>query len=149
MTDHAAAQTTPAQRIIPARLSTGAAWWKRWEAILIVVAVVIFALNSFASPYFLDPSSLSLATFNFTEKAIIGFAMALLIIAGERIPILSVASIIAISSVAMGAANAYRSARRPRCWCSSGSPSASSPAPSTASSSPASACPRSSSPSAR
>ena len=41
-------------------------------------------------------------TFNFTEKAMIAFAMALLIIAGEID--LSVASIIALASTAMGAA---------------------------------------------
>jgi rhamnose transport system permease protein len=92
-----------AARIIPDRLPTGTGgWWKRWETILVVVAAIIFLLNSLASPYFLDPASLSLATFNFTEKAMIGFAMAFLIIAGEID--LSVASIIAISSVAMGAA---------------------------------------------
>lgn len=101
MTDQA--QAAPAARSIPDRPSTGRGWWKRWETILVVVAVAIFIANSFASPYFLDPASLSLATFNFTEKAMIGFAMALLIIAGEID--LSVASIIALSSVAMGAAN--------------------------------------------
>jgi len=65
---------------------------------------VIFVYNSLASPYFLNPYNLSDATFNFTEKAPIAFAMAFLIIAGEID--LSVASIIAISSTAMGAAAA-------------------------------------------
>jgi rhamnose transport system permease protein len=88
-------------RIIPDRLP-GRNWWKRWETILVVVAVAIFIINSFASPYFLDAQNLSLATFNFTEKATIAFAMALLIVAGEID--LSVASIIAIASTAMGAA---------------------------------------------
>ncbi|HEX4297490.1 MAG TPA: ABC transporter permease [Devosia sp.] len=97
MTDQA-----PAARSIPDRLSTGSAWWKRWETILVVVAVAIFIANSFASPYFLDPSNLSLATFNFTETAMIGFAMAPLIVAGEID--LSVAGILALSSTAMGAA---------------------------------------------
>ena len=58
--------------------------------------------NSIASPYFLNAWNLSDATFNFTEKAMIAFAMALLIIAGEID--LSVASIIALASTAMGAA---------------------------------------------
>ncbi len=71
-----------AARVIPDRLG-GSGWWKRWETILIVVAAAIFVVNAFASPYFLDAHSLSLATFNFTEKAAIAFAMALLIIAGE------------------------------------------------------------------
>ena len=38
--------------------------------------------NSFATPYFLNAWNLSDATFNFTEKAMIAFAMALLIISG-------------------------------------------------------------------
>ncbi|ODN68820.1 ABC transporter permease [Methylobrevis pamukkalensis] len=75
---------------------------KSWEALLGVVAVAIFVANSFASPWFLDPWSLSDATFNFTEKAMIGFAMALLVISGEID--LSVASILALASTAMGLA---------------------------------------------
>ena len=74
---------------------------KSWEMLLFLVAVAIFIGNSFASPYFLNAWNLSDATFNFTEKAIIAFAMALLIIAGEID--LSVASIIALASTAMGA----------------------------------------------
>lgn len=73
---------------------------KRWEVLLFLVAAAIFTVNSFASPYFLDPWSLSDATYNFTEKAMIAFAMALLIIAGEID--LSVASIMALVSTAMG-----------------------------------------------
>jgi len=75
---------------------------KSWESLLLLVAVAIFFANSFASPYFLDAWNLSDATFNFTEKAMIAFAMALLIISGEID--LSVASIIALASTAMGAA---------------------------------------------
>lgn len=79
-------------------------WWRRallnWESMLLVVAVCVFIINSFASPYFLDPWNLSDATFNFTEKAIVAFAMALLIVSGEID--LSVASIIALVSTAMG-----------------------------------------------
>lgn len=96
-------QALVSERVIPDRLAATGSWWKRWETILIAVAVGIFIINSLASPYFLDPASLSLATYNFTEKAMIGFAMALLVIAGEID--LSVAAIIALSSVAMGAAN--------------------------------------------
>ena len=51
---------------------------------------------------FLNAWNLSDATFNFTEKAMIAFAIALLIIAGEID--LSEASIIALASTAMGAA---------------------------------------------
>ena len=75
---------------------------KSWETLLLAVAVSIFIVNSFTSPYFLNAWNLSDMTFNFTEKAMIAFAMALLIIAGEID--LSVASIIALASTAMGAA---------------------------------------------
>ena len=71
-----------------------------WQSLLLLVAIGIFTLNSFASPYFLSPWSLSDATFNFTEKALIALAMALLIISGEID--LSVAAIMALASTAMG-----------------------------------------------
>ena len=71
-------------RHIPDRLNSRAARiFKSWEALLLAVAIAIFVINSFASPYFLNAWNLSDATFNFTEKAMIAFAMALLIISGE------------------------------------------------------------------
>ena len=73
-----------------------------WETLLVLVAIAIFIVNSFASPYFLNPYSLSDATYNFTEKALIALPMALLIIAGEID--LSVAAIIALASTLMGMA---------------------------------------------
>jgi len=88
-------------RNIPDRLeSSFKSALKSWEMLLIIVAIAIFVANSFASPYFLNPWSLSDATFNFTEKAIIALAMAMVIISGEID--LSVASIIALASTAMG-----------------------------------------------
>ncbi|WP_196259917.1 ABC transporter permease [Pelagibacterium limicola] len=88
-------------RAIPDRLESPLATaLKSWEMLLIVVAIAIFIANSLASPYFLNPWSLSDATFNFTEKAIIALAMAMVIISGEID--LSVASIIALASTAMG-----------------------------------------------
>lgn len=97
----ATSQTVSTRRQIPDRLGTPL---KRllgsWEVLLFGVAVAIFIANSLASPYFLDAWNLSDATFNFTEKAMIAFAMALLIIAGEID--LSVAAIIALASTAMG-----------------------------------------------
>ncbi|WP_313592277.1 ABC transporter permease [Agrobacterium cavarae] len=96
-------QTQPqaSPRIIPDKLGTP---FRRimasWEVLLLGVAILIFIANSLASPYFLDAWNLSDATFNFTEKAMIAFAMALLIIAGEID--LSVAAIIALASTAMG-----------------------------------------------
>lgn len=90
-------------RLVPDRLRSPLEQHLRsWETLLLLVAVGIFIANSFASPYFLDAWNLSDATFNFTEKAMIAFAMALLIISGEID--LSVASIIALASTAMGAA---------------------------------------------
>lgn len=71
-----------------------------WEFLLLGVGIFIFLLNVQSSPYFLDPWNLSDATFNFTEKAMIAFAMALVIISGEID--LSVASIIALVSTCMG-----------------------------------------------
>lgn len=91
------------RRQIPDRLGTPLTrLLASWEVLLFGVAVAIFVANSFASPYFLNAWNLSDATFNFTEKALIAFAMALLIIAGEID--LSVAAIIALASTAMGAA---------------------------------------------
>ncbi|MBY3259095.1 ABC transporter permease [Rhizobium laguerreae] len=95
--------STHQKRVIPDRLGTP---FRRivasWEVLLFAVAVLIFIFNSLASPYFLDAWNLSDATFNFTEKAMIAFAMALLVISGEID--LSVAAIIALASTAMGAA---------------------------------------------
>lgn len=75
-------------------------WLFGWETFLLATAVCVFIINCFASPYFLDPWSLSDATFNFTEKAIIALPLALVIIVREID--ISVASIIALSSTAMG-----------------------------------------------
>ncbi|MDD2868304.1 ABC transporter permease [Neomegalonema sp.] len=93
----------PTPRHIPDRLNGSfLRRLKSWETLLLAVAAAIFTFNALASPYFLDPWNLSDATFNFTEKAMIALAMALLIIAGEID--LSVGAIIALASVAMGAA---------------------------------------------
>lgn len=72
----------------------------RWESFLILILIGVCVLNSFLSPYFLDPWNLSDATFNFTEKALIALPMAMLIIAREID--ISVAGIIALSSTIMG-----------------------------------------------
>jgi len=91
------------RRHIPDRLGTSyTRLFASWEMLLLGVAIAIFIANSFASPYFLNAWNLSDATFNFTEKALIAFAMTLLIISGEID--LSVAAIIALASTAMGGA---------------------------------------------
>jgi rhamnose transport system permease protein len=92
---------TPQGRLVPDRLTGRTARALRsWEALLLLVAVAVFIANSLASPYFLNAWNLSDATFNFTEKALIAFPMAMLIIAGDID--LSVASILALASTAMG-----------------------------------------------
>ncbi len=95
--------TPPAARSIPDRLQSPLTRALRsWEALLVLVFALVFLANALASPYFLNAWNLSDATFNFTEKALIAFAMAMLIVAGEID--LSVASIIALASTAMGLA---------------------------------------------
>lgn len=74
----------------------------RWETFLGLVLIADLAVNATLSPYFLDPYTLSDATFNFTEKALVALPMALLIIAGHID--ISVAAIMALCSVAMGLA---------------------------------------------
>jgi rhamnose transport system permease protein len=88
---------------IPDRLEE-TVWRKllRWETLLAAIAVAVFALNSVASPYFLDPWALSDLTFTFTEKGLIALPMALLIVSGEFD--LSVAAIVALTSTLMGMA---------------------------------------------
>ncbi|SHJ49473.1 monosaccharide ABC transporter membrane protein, CUT2 family (TC 3.A.1.2.-) [Palleronia salina] len=93
-------------RRLPDRLSSRPSRiLKSWEVLLAGIAILIFLANTQASPYFLNPWNLSDATLAFTEKAMIGFAMALLIISGEID--LSVAGIIALASTAMGFAAQY------------------------------------------
>ena len=72
----------------------------RWELILMVMLVVIMVLNGGLSEYFWDPTNLGDATPIFAEKGIIALAMAFLILCREID--LSVASIIALSSLMMG-----------------------------------------------
>jgi rhamnose transport system permease protein len=74
----------------------------RWESMLGLVLVIEVVLFASLSPYFLNLWTLSDATFNFTERAVIALPLALLIIAGEID--ISVAAIIALSSVSMGLA---------------------------------------------
>ncbi len=72
----------------------------RWEFILALLLAGVLVMGSVISPYFLDVWTLSDATFNFSEKAIVALPMALLILTREID--LSVAAIIALASLAMG-----------------------------------------------
>lgn len=72
----------------------------RWEVILVILLVATIVVNTIVSPYFLDVFNLADATFNFSEKAIIALAMALLILVREID--LSVAAIVALAAMAIG-----------------------------------------------
>ena len=72
----------------------------RWEVILVILLALTVIVNTIASPYFLDVFNLADATFNFSEKAIIALAMALLILVREID--LSVAAIVALAAMGIG-----------------------------------------------
>ncbi|MCS0657230.1 ABC transporter permease [Massilia terrae] len=76
----------------------------RWETLLAVLLVLVFAGNAIVQPNFLDLYNLLDGTTNFSEKALIALPMALLIICREID--ISVAGTLALSSVAMGLAKA-------------------------------------------
>ena len=75
----------------------------QWEIILFFIFIMVIIINSNLSPYFLDYTNLMNTTFNFIEKAIIALPMIFVIICGDID--ISVASIIALSSVFMGMAS--------------------------------------------
>jgi rhamnose transport system permease protein len=72
----------------------------RWEVILVILLVATIVVNTLVSPYFLDVFNLADATFNFSEKAIIALAMALLILVRQID--LSVAAIVALAAMGIG-----------------------------------------------
>ena len=57
------------------------------------VFILIFTANSFASPHFRNVWNLSDATFNFTEQAMIAFAMGLVMSAGYGVPVIVITGI--------------------------------------------------------
>jgi rhamnose transport system permease protein len=77
----------------------------RWETLLAGLLLLAFVVCSITLENFLDLYNLFDATANFSEKALIALPMALLIICREID--ISVAGILALSSVAMGLAHAY------------------------------------------
>jgi rhamnose transport system permease protein len=74
----------------------------RWESLLAILLVLLFALGGAMLPHFLDPYNLLDGTANFSEKALIALPMTLLIICREID--ISVAGTLALCSVAMGLA---------------------------------------------
>jgi rhamnose transport system permease protein len=75
-----------------------------WEALLFIILAGVVIVNSLLSEHFLDAVNLFDATLNFTEKAIMAMPMVFIIILGDID--ISVASIIALSSMFMGMAGA-------------------------------------------
>jgi len=73
---------------------------RRWEVVLVLLLIAIVGVNAAMTPYFLDLQNLFDSTQLFSEKAIMALSMTLLIIGGDID--LSVASIVALASTAMG-----------------------------------------------
>jgi rhamnose transport system permease protein len=71
-----------------------------WERILIALIALVYLGFGWGIDGFFSPYALADSTYNFSEKALIALAMALLVIAGEID--LSIAAIMALSSMAMG-----------------------------------------------
>ena len=78
--------------------------WKKfflqWEWLLVILFIGINIMNANLSPYYMNPSGLLTATSSFLEKAFIALPMAFVLMLGEID--ISVASIVALSSVIMG-----------------------------------------------
>ena len=72
----------------------------QWEVILGLLLFLVFIYFVNITPYFLDAFNLLNTTFTFTEKAVMALPMIFIIMAGDID--ISVASIIALSSFAMG-----------------------------------------------
>lgn len=71
-----------------------------WERILIALIVLVYLGFGLGIEGFFTPYALADTTYNFSEKALIALAMALLVIAGEID--LSIAATMALASMAMG-----------------------------------------------
>jgi rhamnose transport system permease protein len=91
------------QRVADSAGFSAAALARRWETLLLAVLLLIVVIGGVTLKGFLDPNNLADSTFNFSEKALIALAMALLIIVREID--VSVSAILAVASVAMGWAN--------------------------------------------
>nr|WP_315426545.1 ABC transporter permease [uncultured Albidiferax sp.] len=74
--------------------------WNTWERVLLGLLVLLLLVFGYTQPGFMSPDALADSTFNFSEKGILALALALLIITGEID--LSIAAILALSSLAMG-----------------------------------------------
>ena len=73
-----------------------------WERMLLVLIALVYLAFGLGIEGFLSPYALADSTYNFSEKALIALAMALLVVAGEID--LSIAATMALCSLAMGLA---------------------------------------------
>jgi len=73
---------------------------RRWESLLVLLLIAICSVNTVVTPYFFEIHNLFDSTQLFSEKALIALSMTLVIIGGDID--LSVASIVALCSTAMG-----------------------------------------------
>jgi rhamnose transport system permease protein len=90
--------------IAAGKADRAASFLKSWEVILTLVFMAVMVGGSLVSPYFLDAGNLLDTTFNFMEKAVVALPMMFVILCGDID--VSVGSIIALSSLCMGAASA-------------------------------------------
>ena len=97
--------TTPRYDVLDKEPFRWSDFFLRWEFILALLLAGVMVMGTVISPYFLDIWTLSDATFNFSEKAIVALPMALLIMTREID--LSIAAIIALASLAMGLCAGY------------------------------------------
>ncbi len=74
----------------------------KWEWMLVLMLILINVINASLSPYYLNYFNISSAVMAFLDKAFMVFPMALIMIMGDID--ISVASIVALSSVIMGVA---------------------------------------------
>jgi rhamnose transport system permease protein len=73
-----------------------------WERVLLALIALVYLAFGLGIEGFLSPYALADSTYNFSEKALIALAMALLVVAGEID--LSIAATMALCSLAMGLA---------------------------------------------
>jgi len=76
---------------------------RSWDFTISVIFIMVMVTGSFISPYFMNIDNLLDTTFNFMEKAVIALPMMFIILCGDID--VSVGSILALSSLAMGAAS--------------------------------------------
>jgi rhamnose transport system permease protein len=74
--------------------------WNIWEQVLLALLVLLLVVFGVTQPGFISPQTLADSTFNYSEKGVLALALALLIVCGEID--LSIAAILALSSLAMG-----------------------------------------------